>query len=85
MTTLAAITVNRSREEIERLWRDPDRRPPFHLAFSALTRYPLGIVKLIPFQAHLAIDPIGALSLAATPLVTGQFRHGRRGWVPHVA
>jgi hypothetical protein len=29
MTTLAAITVHRSREEIERLWRDPDHRPPF--------------------------------------------------------
>jgi hypothetical protein len=50
-----------------------------------MTRYPLGIVKLIPFPVHLAIDAGGAFALAATPFVTGQFRHGRREWVPHLA
>jgi uncharacterized membrane protein len=29
MTTRAAITVNRSREEIELRWRDPHHRPSF--------------------------------------------------------
>jgi len=56
-----------------------------HAGYSTLTDYPLGVVKVIPFQAHLALDAIGALALAATPFVTGQHAHGRRYWVPHVA
>jgi hypothetical protein len=57
----------------------------FHAAYSTLTNYPLGLVKLIPYRAHLAIDAAGALALAATPFVTGQFRKGRSQWVPHMA
>ena len=56
-----------------------------HGGYSTLTDYPLGIVKLIPYKAHLAIDAIGALALAATPFVTGQHKLGRRQWVPHAA
>jgi len=56
-----------------------------HLAYSTLTAYPLGLVKLIPFKAHLALDALGAVALAATPFVTGQYKRGRRQWVPHVA
>ena len=56
-----------------------------HGGYSTLTNYPLGIVKLIPYRAHLAMDAVGALTLAATPFVTGQFRKGRSQWVTHVA
>ena len=56
-----------------------------HAGYSMLTDYPLGIVKVIPYQAHLAIDAIGAVALAATPFVTGQWRKGRSQWLPHVA
>jgi hypothetical protein len=56
-----------------------------HAAYSTLTDYPLGIVKVIPFQVHLLVDAVGAFALAATPFVTGQFKQGRRQWVPHVA
>ena len=56
-----------------------------HAGYSTITDYPLGIAKVLPFQAHLAIDAIGALALAATPFVTGQYRKGRDQWVPHVA
>ena len=56
-----------------------------HAGYSTLTDYPLGVVKLIPFKAHLALDALGALALAATPFLTGQHRKGRRQWVPHVA
>jgi hypothetical protein len=56
-----------------------------HAGYSTLTDYPLGIVKVIPYQAHLAIDAIGALALAATPFLTGQFKRGRSQWLPHVA
>jgi hypothetical protein len=56
-----------------------------HAGYSTLTDYPLGIVKGLPFQAHLAIDAVGALALAATPFVTGQYKEGPDQWVPHVA
>jgi hypothetical protein len=56
-----------------------------HAGYSTLTDYPLGIVKVLPFQAHLALDALGALTLAAVPFITGQYRRGRSQWLPHVA
>ena len=56
-----------------------------HTGYSALTDYPLGIVKAIPYKAHLALDALGAVALAATPFVTGQYKKGPERWVPHVA
>jgi hypothetical protein len=56
-----------------------------HAGYSTITDYPLGVVKVLPFKAHLAIDAIGALALAATPFVTGQWKKGTKHWVPHVA
>ncbi len=56
-----------------------------HAGYSTLTDYPLGVAKVIPFQAHLALDAVGAVALGATPFVTGQYREGRRQWLPHVA
>ncbi|WP_205696871.1 hypothetical protein [Conexibacter sp. SYSU D00693] len=55
-----------------------------HAGYSTLTDYPLGAVKAIPFQVHLAMDAIGALALAATPFVTGQWKRGLKQWLPHV-
>src|SRR3954447_9115377 len=56
-----------------------------HAGYSTLTDYPLGAVKVIPYKVHLALDAAGALALAATPFVTGQYKQGRSQWVPHVA
>ena len=56
-----------------------------HAGYSTLTDYPLGMVKAIPFKTHLAMDALGALALAATPFITGQYKKGRDQWVPHVA
>jgi hypothetical protein len=63
-----------------------------HAGYSTLTNYELGVVKLIPYKVHLALDFAGAVALAATPFVTGQWqKKPRRGrsrrsqWVPHVA
>jgi hypothetical protein len=56
-----------------------------HAGYSTLTDYPLGVVKVIPYQAHLALDALGAVALAATPFVTGQYKKGPKQWVPHVA
>jgi hypothetical protein len=55
-----------------------------HAGYSTITDYPLGAVKLLPYRAHLAIDALAAIGLAATPFVTGQWKKGRRQWVPHV-
>jgi hypothetical protein len=56
-----------------------------HAAYSTVTDYPLGMAKALPYRAHLATDALGAIALAATPFITGQYRHGRRHWIPHVA
>jgi hypothetical protein len=56
-----------------------------HAGYSTITDYPLGIVKVLPYKAHLAIDALGAIALAATPFVTGQWKKGRKHWVPQVA
>src|SRR3954463_10769082 len=56
-----------------------------HAGYSTLTDYPLGVVKVLPYKAHLALDAIGAIALAATPFLTGQFKRGADQWVPHVA
>jgi hypothetical protein len=53
--------------------------------YGALTRYPLGIIKLLPFQVHLALDAAGAVALAAMPFATGQYTEGRKQWLPQVA
>jgi hypothetical protein len=56
-----------------------------HVGYSTITDYPLGVVKALPYRTHLALDAAGALALAATPFITGQYARGRRHWVPHVA
>src|SRR3954467_5348876 len=55
-----------------------------HAGYSTITDYPLGIVKALPYRAHLAIDALGAIALAATPFVTGQWKKGRDQWLPHI-
>jgi hypothetical protein len=56
-----------------------------HAGYSTITKYPLGVVKLLPYKAHLALDLLGAVAIGATPFVTGQWKKGPRQWVPHVA
>ena len=55
-----------------------------HAGYSTLTDYPLGVVKALPYKVHLALDALGAIALAATPFITGQYKKGRSQWVPHV-
>jgi hypothetical protein len=56
-----------------------------HAGYSTMTDYPLGIFKVIPYQVHLGLDAVGALALAATPFISGQWKKGTKHWVPHVA
>ena len=55
-----------------------------HAGYSTITDYPLGIVGLLPFKAHLALDALGAIAVGALPFLNGQWKKGRRNWVPHV-
>jgi hypothetical protein len=55
-----------------------------HAGYSTITDYPLGVVKAIPYKGHLALDALGAIALAATPFVTGQYKKGSSQWLPHV-
>jgi hypothetical protein len=56
-----------------------------HAGYAALTRYELGVVKVLPYRAHLMIDAAAAVGLAASPWVFGTARRGRAHWLPHVA
>jgi hypothetical protein len=55
-----------------------------HAGYSTITDYPLGAVKVLPYKVHLALDGLGAIALAATPFVTGQWKKGRKHFVPHL-
>ena len=55
-----------------------------HAGYSTLTNYPLGVVKVLPYKVHLGLDLLGALAIGATPFITGQWKKGRRHWVPQV-
>jgi hypothetical protein len=48
------------------------------LVVSLVTRYPLGVVKAIPFRVHSAGDYLGSLALIVAPFVLG-FNHRDKG------
>jgi hypothetical protein len=75
---LAGIEGTRSAAQVR-------RAGAFHAGYSMLTNYPLGIVKALPFKAHLALDAVGAVAVGLTPFATGQFKQGRSQWIPNVA
>lgn len=44
------------------------------LLYSMMTRYELGVIKLIPFKTHLLLDLLSGIFLAASPWILG-FSH----------
>jgi hypothetical protein len=84
-TTLVTVFPKMAGIEGTRSARQIRTAGAVHVAYSTITNYPLGVVKALPYKAHLAIDAIGAVALAATPFVTGQYMKGPSQWVPHVA
>lgn len=51
------------------------------ILYSLYTEYELGAVPLLPVPAHLALDAMGGLLLAASPWIFG---FAWEIWVPHV-
>ena len=44
------------------------------LGYSLLTRYELGLVRVLPFRQHLSLDFAQAVTLLAAPLLTFRMR-----------
>jgi hypothetical protein len=51
------------------------------IIYSLVTNYELGLVKWLPFRAHLTLDVLSGLFLAASPWLFG---FADLVWVPHV-
>src|SRR3954469_3648727 len=51
-----------------------------HVDHSTVTKHPVGVVELLRHKAHLALALVGAVPIAATPFVTGQWKKGLKQW-----
>jgi hypothetical protein len=54
------------------------------IVYSLITRYELGVIKLISMRYHLMIDFLAALLLALSPFLFGFSNKEPNAWLPHV-
>ncbi|MEO6942518.1 MAG: hypothetical protein ABI238_04435, partial [Terrimesophilobacter sp.] len=52
--------------------------------YSLLTRYELGLMKLIPMPVHLVFDLVASLFLIASPFLFGFVNQAPNAWLPHI-
>ena len=52
------------------------------IIYSFFTNYELGVIRMIPFRTHLAIDVVNGLLLAASPWIFG---FSEQVFLPHLA
>jgi len=54
------------------------------LIMAILTRYEVGLVKLIPMPVHLVVDVVASIFLAASPFIFNFADNPSNVWLPHV-
>jgi hypothetical protein len=54
------------------------------IAYSLVTRYEWGALKVVPMYYHLGIDLLASVFLAASPFIFGFIRQTPNVWLPHI-